>query len=145
MPLVRTKYLPTNLYYLFIKAPDFIWEKADSLSVRYPFIKTDMQGLSIFITTPLLLFIFMKKKKDPISVLSWITIFFMLWIPLLYWNPGARQIGYRFALDFYPFLLLLVIAAVKPHLTLGAKWMIILGAIINNLLIQSVVIYQYIS
>jgi peptidoglycan/LPS O-acetylase OafA/YrhL len=50
---------------------------------------------------------------------------------LMYFNTGWYQFGYRFVLDFLPFLLLLAALGMKERPTLPAKLLIALSVLIN--------------
>ncbi|OGD95046.1 hypothetical protein A3F02_01220 [Candidatus Curtissbacteria bacterium RIFCSPHIGHO2_12_FULL_38_9b] len=69
--------------------------------------------MSIFILSPILLLIVRTDSKRKIVKISFITILATLIPILLYYGIGWRQIGYRYALDFAPFLLIPLVIALK--------------------------------
>ena len=71
-----------------------------------------VQGLSIFIVTPVLVFLAGSLRRKPWVLGAWGSIITTI-IPLaLYYNTGAWQFGYKYLLDFIiPVILLLAVAA----------------------------------
>lgn len=113
-------YYPSNLYYLFLSSPGPVF-LPNSKVLTFPFIKPDIWGMSILLTSPWLLVIIKAPWKKPIikwaGVPSLLTLLFILG----YFGIGGRQYGYRYALDFYPFLLLIASFAIKNKLNNWVK------------------------
>jgi len=57
--------------------------------------------------------LYLAKFKDKIVMASSATILLMLVPILTYYGIGYVQVGYRYALDFFPFVLLILMSAVK--------------------------------
>lgn len=110
--LFSLKMIPTNLYYMLIKTPDPILEESSHV-LKFPFLKFDPYGMSIFLMSPVLLLIFKANFKNQLVKTSLITSTAMLLPILTYAGIGYVQIGYRYALDLLPFLLIVLISAVK--------------------------------
>ena len=108
--LFSTNYIPKNLYYLIFKPPDLVLTESHP---KFPFLKYNPYGMSIFILSPILLLIVRTDSKRKIVKISFITILATLIPILLYYGIGWRQIGYRYALDFAPFLLIPLVIALK--------------------------------
>ena len=96
-------HVPYNLY-LFV-AHGFEW------SPQPPFIFPDLNGHSVLLTSPALLLAVNAARRDgPVVILAAASV--LVAIPLfLYYGGGVQQYGYRYALDFMPFLLALVAVA----------------------------------
>jgi hypothetical protein len=62
----------------------------------------------------------------------------MLFVVLGYYGIGVRQYGYRYALDFYPFLFLMLAYAARQRLTLPMKVIIVFSFVLNSYLIPFV-------
>ncbi len=75
----------------------------------------DPQGMSIFVTTPALIYLAHSLKVEQLAGLIWGTIGLLIVPLLLYYNTGWYQFGYRFSLDFIVpmFVLLAVYAPLK--------------------------------
>ncbi|OGM26871.1 hypothetical protein A3D00_03215 [Candidatus Woesebacteria bacterium RIFCSPHIGHO2_02_FULL_38_9] len=102
-------HLPTNLYYFLLSVPLPIFRDGVSHVLKFPFVMADPWGMSIFITSPYFIYLFFLKYKDKISKLFLVSIFLTALPILLYYGVGFRQFGYRYSLDFLPFLFWLLI------------------------------------
>ncbi|OGD92247.1 hypothetical protein A3D07_00360 [Candidatus Curtissbacteria bacterium RIFCSPHIGHO2_02_FULL_42_15] len=103
--LFSIKHIGTNIYYMLFKTPELL--------SHFPFLRFNDYGMSIFILSPALFLIFKAKFKDKLVKASLMTILVTL-IPLItYYGIGVRQIGYRYALDLAPFLLIILASAFK--------------------------------
>jgi len=68
----------------------------------------DGHGMSIFVTTPLFFLLLWPRRRARVSRALWITIAAVALPALFYQNDGYFQFGYRFSLDWTPFLFLLL-------------------------------------
>ena len=142
MGIFSIKHLPTNLYSLLFRAPIPVLKDSTSWSLKFPYIQNNIYGMSIFLNSPYLLFIFTNKwsKFDRRSRNLVVTILIIALIVLCYYGIGAQEFGYRYALDFLPeaFLLFMIMYR-KSHekITLGMKSLIIGSAILNFYLLLS--------
>lgn len=97
-------HIPGNIYYFLISGPIPVFKDTFSHILTFPFIKADPWGLGIIFTSPYLLYLLFFQYKDRISwgiILTVITIA----IPIFtYYGIGWYQFGYRYSLDFLPFL-----------------------------------------
>lgn len=92
-------YLPRNLNAALFKLPEV------SLS---PFkLSYDPHGLSLLLTLPLLVFLLVPKTRPRLHWPLWLTVAACALPGLLYQNTGYMQFGFRFSLDYTPYLLLL--------------------------------------
>lgn len=97
-------YFFQNAFYLLFNPIGFI--------KGFPFVRPDPEGNSIFTTSPLFLLlfgVFTRKllKRRNISLIIFLLISGLIAIPILfYYGTGWIQFGYRYALDFIPFLIL---------------------------------------
>jgi hypothetical protein len=70
------------------------------------------EGMSIFLTMPILVFLGRSFRRIPWVVGAWVSIGLSLVPLILYYNTGAWQFGYRFFLDILiPVVCLLALAA----------------------------------
>jgi hypothetical protein len=65
----------------------------------------------------------------------------MLCQMLLYYGVGLPQYGNRYALDFYPFLLVILLEEFRGGLTTGDRVLILLG-VIAALALAPTILYQ---
>jgi hypothetical protein len=73
-----------------------------------------MQGIAIWFTTPAFIFALRSKLRDAVTWSAWIASF-----------------GYRYAMDFYPYLFVLAIRGMGYKLRWYHKLLIVLGIIVN--------------
>lgn len=93
-------HIPENLYTLFFKLPN--------LYTKFPFFKPDFMGMSIFILSPILFLLIKINFKEKYVKGAVLTILLILLPISLYYGIGFKQIGYRYALDFFPFILIIL-------------------------------------
>ena len=85
-------FVPHNLQVMLIGLP--YWQPQCRLLVP------SIDGMSLFLTTPALLYVFRARPRQPVAASAWLACGLLL-IPLLtYYNTGSWQFGYRFSLDF---------------------------------------------
>ncbi len=116
-------HFPANLYYLFLKGPDPVLKPGTQI-LTLPFIQSNSWGMSIFITSPMFLAIFMADIKNKYVKSACLTSLIILISILGYYGIGWTQFGYRYALDFYPFLLVIFLFAVKSRFPRWVKILI---------------------
>jgi hypothetical protein len=79
-------------------------------------ITPDPRGMSILITSPLLLYLLRSLAKKWWTAGFWTSIGAIILVHLMYFNSGALQFGYRFSLDFLPLAVLLLPTSFKERL-----------------------------
>jgi hypothetical protein len=115
-------YIPRNIYAMFFQPPELIHD--------FPYIIPSKWGLSLFFTTPALFLMFNAPADRLTCVLAGAA--FLVSLPsLLHGFPGAAQFGYRFSLDYTPFLMLLTARAIGSNFSKRARLLIILSCAIS--------------
>jgi hypothetical protein len=120
-------HLPGNLYYLFLATPMPVFKDSVSHVLASPYIEASPWGMSIFITSPYLFCLFFLSHRDKVSRLLIATSVIIAIPILLYYGIGVTQLGYRYALDFLPFVYFLLMknySAQRGALTRGFKLLI---------------------
>jgi hypothetical protein len=130
-------HFPANIYYLFFKGPDGVFLPGTKV-LTYPYLKADIWGMSIFFTSPIFLWVLKAPGKDLTVRLSTLTCCLMLFVLLGYYGIGVGQYGYRYALDFYPYLFLLIAYATGPQFSLSMKIVTLASFIFNWYLISHI-------
>ncbi len=129
-------HLPANLYSLLLKAPDPVLAPGGGFVLKFPYLKADGWGMALWFTSPLFLLLF-RAKKEAYSRSAWLSVLVLAVPSLLYYGVGFTQFGYRYALDFLPFLFLALLPNLRPRLSLFAKSLIVLGILFNALYLSS--------
>lgn len=125
MPEFSPQYIPRNINIFLFKKFDFI--------NRFPFLKPDPQGLSIFLTSPFLIYA-LVARKNKFTLALWLAVFLISLVTFTYFLTGWYQFGYRFMLDFLPFLIILAALGIERSRLLSLKIFLISSSIIFNLL-----------
>ena len=123
-------HVPANLYYLFFKGPEGIFIPGSKV-LQYPYLRPSIWGMSILFTSPIFLVIVKAPWRDRSVRLAAATSALMLAIVLGYYGIGVRQYGYRYALDFYPFLFLILCRSVGDRPSAALRLLIVLSALFN--------------
>jgi hypothetical protein len=76
-----------------------------------PYFGVSRHGLALWFTTPVLLWILWPKARTPLYTALAVTAAAVAIPDLLYQNSGWLQFGYRFSLDYAPFLMLMLAAS----------------------------------
>ncbi len=100
------------------------------LSNQFPYISYDPNGMSVFVTTPILLWLFWPRKKSLLYKMLWATAAAGFVPCLFYQNSGYVQFGFRFALDVMPYLIMLLVVG-GLELNRRAKALIVASIAIN--------------
>jgi len=129
-------HIPANFYAAFLRAPLVALKNNSSWILRFPYIESNPYGMSMFITSPYLLYLFTQKWKTYDKTarnLVIATAVSCVWV-LCFYGIGKDQFGYRYSLDFLPpvFMLLMIIYR-KSHKTLsnGIKFLLLGSGILN--------------
>lgn len=104
-------YLPKHLKIFISGLPIFTNEK--------PYIYPSWAGMAIWLTSPVFVYSLLAPIKERVIKMSWLTILCIALINFTYGSTGFSQFGYRYAVDFYPFLFLLIILSASKT---GVKW-----------------------
>ena len=129
--LFTLRHIPGNLFFLLFRGPDPVRADPGAYVLAYPYIVPNIWGMSIFFTSPLFLYLFSASWKSKITRAAGLTSLAILLTIITYYGIGTAQIGYRYALDFYPFLYLILCEALSPKLPAKAKILIVLGIILD--------------
>ncbi len=98
--LFNYHYLPKNLAVFVASLP---W-----LEDHAPYLKISLHGLALWFTTPALLWTLWPSYVNVRMVGLWLAAIPIALMDLAYQNSGWIQFGYRFALDYMPFLFVLL-------------------------------------
>jgi len=123
-----TEHFLSNLYYLFLKGPDGIFIPG-TMMMTSPYISANVWGMSIFLTSPIFLWLIKAPFKNKNVIFCLISVVVMLFMILGYYGIGVIQYGYRYAIDFYPLLFYMLAMGLA-----GSK---------SNALLKSVIVFSF--
>jgi hypothetical protein len=123
--LVNITYIPSHLKIFLLGLP--------KIKDSFPYIIPTWAGMAIWLTTPAFIFSFFAPLKEKLVKLAWLSIFLISLIIFSHGSTGFTQFGYRFAVDFYPFLFFLTIKGVAKTKLKKIHWLLLIISIIVNL------------
>jgi len=116
-------YLSRNLEAAFLKLP--------SLSFNPLRLGYDPHGLSLLLTLPLLVFLVVPKLRPRLHWPLWLTVAVTALPGLFYQNTGYMQFGFRFSIDYTPYLLLLFAISGWSLRNRAVQAAVVLGVLVN--------------
>jgi hypothetical protein len=98
--LFHYAFLERNLHAAFTRLPEI---ELHPLRVRF-----NGEGMSLFVTTPLFFYLLWPKRKGMLQRDLWLTAAAIALPGFFYQNSGYYQFGFRFSLDYTPYLIVLL-------------------------------------
>jgi hypothetical protein len=121
--LFSLAYLPRNIEAAFLKLP--------SLQLHPFHLSYDPNGLSLFLTMPFLVLLFVPRLRPRLHWPLWLTLLATALPGFLYQNTGYMQFGFRFSLDWTPYLVLLLAVGGWSFRALGVQLLLGVGFLVN--------------
>jgi hypothetical protein len=116
-------YLFRNLEAAFLKLPDV---------QLHPFrLSYDANGLSLFLTMPFIVLLFVPRLRPRLHWPLWLTLGATALPGFFYQNTGYMQFGFRFSLDWTPYLVLLLAVGGWSFRARGVQLLLGLGFLVN--------------
>jgi hypothetical protein len=116
--LFSLQHLPDNLARLVARGFD--------VQGRFPYLVPDIGGHSILLTTPAVLMAVRAGIRRRLPQVLWAaTLIVAIPVLLYYGGGGARTYGYRYVLDFLPFMLTLMALAAKVRFGVVERLLIV--------------------
>jgi hypothetical protein len=103
----RLEYLPYQLWSFFAQAPTQL--------PAFPGLRPELSGVALTFTSPALVLAFFARKPVRWVIALWIAALLTAVPNFLYYVNGFAQFGMRHALDFEPFLVVLMMLAVRDR------------------------------
>jgi hypothetical protein len=72
-------------------------------------------GMSVLLTSSPLVFSFLVRRKDAIKRACWLALILVPIPTLMYYSAGWVQFGYRYMMDYLPFLMILTAFGFDDH------------------------------
>jgi hypothetical protein len=109
----------------------FLFHLGQSITT-FPGFKPDGLGMSVFLTSPGLLLAVRADWRRRETILLGLTALLVLVPSLLYYGGGWWQFGYRYAVDAFPFVIVLcAMAAARHGIGWGWRALILFGVAVN--------------
>lgn len=110
--IMHPSYIIEDIKVAFLAMPKLIPE--------FPYIRPSWAGMAIWLTTPAFIFSLWAGFNRQIVKFFWLCILIVFIMVGIHGGTGFAQFGYRFAVDFYPFLTYLTISGVANQK--GPNW-----------------------
>jgi hypothetical protein len=112
--------------------PRLLEVPASRLGAPFP-ITFDPWGTGLWAVSPALLFSVRRPSQQSprLAVAAWLSTLLVAAPDLLYYNTGWYQYGYRFSLDFTPFLLILTAVGLRRPLCAGWRVLFVVLLIVS--------------
>jgi hypothetical protein len=116
-------FIPNNLNVMLFKLP--------SIRSYSPYLFPSLEGMSIIVTTPALLYLIHKYEKKWWIIGAWVTVALSVILLSMYSNTGAAQFGYKYVLDFIVPLIMLLAVALGRKSSWLFRVLVVLSVMIN--------------
>jgi hypothetical protein len=116
-------YIPRHLRLMFAGFPIFLSTP--------PYVMPSWGGMAIWITTPAFIYALLAGIRNKLAIGCWISILPIAIVEFMHGTTGFSQFGYRFAMDFYPFLFLLTVKGIGDRIRWHHKVLITIGVLVN--------------
>ena len=130
-------YIPRNLHAMFIRGFDYVDE--------FPWFRPNWTGMSLLLTTPILLWLAKARAWTTLVVVGWIAAVLGIIPDVTHGGVGWAQFGYRRILDVAPILFLLLGWVFRKGMSLEAKAAILIGVAVNAYAIWAITVLDFVS
>ncbi len=120
----RLQYLGYELWSFFVQRADF--------SAVFPWIRPSYSGIALTWTSPALIFALWARKPRAFVVAMWTAAILVAIPSFLYYVNGFAQYGMRHALDFVPFLYVLMVLGARVRLPLWVKVLLVYSCVASS-------------
>jgi hypothetical protein len=119
----RFEYLPNQLWSFFAQLP--------TLLPSFPWLRPEFSGVALTWTSPALLLAFFARSPVRWVLGLWVAAILVAIPNFLYYVNGFAQFGMRHALDFEPFLVALMMLAVRERVPAWGKALIAYSVVVG--------------
>ncbi len=116
-------YIPDRIKDIFYSFPTF--------TAQPPFVIPSLYAMALYIVTPAFFLILFASFKNRLVYSSLVSILIMSIPILVKGGNGFTQFGFRYSLDFLPFLLILTASGLENRFNIYSKLLIVLSILIN--------------
>jgi hypothetical protein len=113
--LAHWRHVPGNLYYMLLALPQPVFLEGTRSVMRFPWLSPGYWGLSLFATSPWLAWLFALPWRGLRARLLLAAALATAGALSFTWSMGYAQFGYRFALDFQPYLYLALLLGLRER------------------------------
>jgi len=130
-------YIPRNLHAMFIRGFDYV--------DQFPWFRPNWTGMSLLLTTPILLWLVKARQWTTLVVVGWIAAILGILPDVTHGGVGWAQFGYRRILDVAPILFLMLGGVFRKGMSLEARAAVVVGVAVNAYGIWAITVLQFVS
>lgn len=134
---ISPEHIPANLYSFLLMPPESLVKGGGGFVLKFPYLKANPWGMAIWFTSPLFILLLCRFKKGKYTWSALVACVAFAIPSFLYYGIGFSQYGYRYALDFMPFLFLILLPILNSKLSKRDLVLISIGVLFNCLFIAS--------
>jgi hypothetical protein len=120
--LLHPSYIPRHLRVLLLELPRLVGHP--------PYVLPSWTGLALWLTTPAMAIVLTAPFRRE-TWACWAGVLPVALLNMMHGTWGFAQFGYRFALDYYPFLFLLIARAVANRFRPWHAALIVVSVVVN--------------
>ena len=131
--LFSLAHIPKNLFMMLLQGP-LPHPSENAPVLQFPYLRPSPWGMGLFFTSAALLYAFRglrARLREPLTMACWLGVLSLMLPIISYYGVGIVQFGYRYALDFLPFLLILAARGLPNPMTTGSRVLIITCVAVN--------------
>jgi len=121
--IIHPSYITRHLKVIFTALP--------VIKPEFPYIFPSLSGLAVWITSPALLLVLFAPFKKTIIRIALLAIALISLPVLMHGTTGFAQFGYRFIIDFIPFVFLIIIYALPEKLRWWHWGLLLISILVN--------------
>lgn len=123
-------HIPKNLFMFLLQGP-LPYPSVDAPVLQFPYLVPSPWGMSILLTSPALLYAFRARRTLTVVQACWLGVLSTMVPILTYYGVGYVQFGYRYALDFIPFLVILAALGFQDPPSKWVRNLVLAGMLVN--------------
>lgn len=101
------------------------------ISFQFPYVTPNMLSMALWIVAPALFIALWAPRQERLTRLMSIALLCLLPGTLFHGGIGASQFGYRYMLDYLPFILILMALAMRERVRRWQQLLIVLSVLVN--------------
>ncbi len=119
-------HIPKNLVMMLFQGP-LPYPSQNAPILLFPYMVPSPWGMGLLYTSPALLYAFRNKVKDTVTRAAILGAVFGMLPIITYYGVGWIQFGFRYALDFLPFVLILAARGFSYSMSRFSKGLVLAG------------------
>jgi hypothetical protein len=115
--------IPLHLDLVFFRGPE--------IRPSFPFFSPSVYGTSVLLTSPLLLLAIFSLSRKKETIASWVGAIAIAVTTFVWVSQGWVQFGYRFILDYLPFLIIILAYKISTRISVKNIVLLVWSIIVN--------------